>query len=136
MTERVTRVRSRSVTLFESTECAPTVRAWSDAAVVADVRRALDLLEVGDLDPLAEPDVAADADARDVEAHVLLERVEVRLAELVEIPDVLPVAVHDVAVERAAHLQQIRKELLREVVRTVARHVLQHLRLEHVDARC
>ena len=105
-----------------------------DAAVVADVRRAFDLLELTDLDALAKPDVAADADARNVQAHLFLERVEVRLAELVEIPDVLPVSVHHVAVQRTPHLQQIGKELLREVVRTVARHVLQHLGLHHVDA--
>ena len=54
--------------------------------------------------------------------------------ELVEVADVLPVAVHDVAVHRPAHLEQVREELLREVVRTIRRHVLQHFGLEHVDA--
>ena len=67
-------------------------------------------------------------------AHLLVERVEVRLAVLVEVADVLPVAVADVAVDRPAHLEQQREELLREVVRPVGRDVLQHLRLEHVDA--
>ncbi len=64
----------------------------------------------------------------------LVERVEVRLPVLVEVPDVLPVAVEDVAVDRPAHLEQQREELLREVVRPVLRDVLQHLGLEHVDA--
>ena len=47
-------------------------RAWRRKFPPEDIARAFDLLEVGDLDPLAEPDVAADADARNVEAHVLL----------------------------------------------------------------
>jgi hypothetical protein len=86
ITERVVRVRSRSVTEFESTEYAPTARALGDPAVVADQRRPLDLVEVGDLDAFAEPDVAADADAGNVQLHALVERVEVRLPVLVEIP--------------------------------------------------
>src|SRR5438270_636917 len=61
-----------------------------DTAVVPEVRRPLDLLQLGEVDPLPEPDVAADADAADVEAHALVERVEVRLPVLVEIADVLP----------------------------------------------
>src|SRR3954466_5562101 len=78
ITERVVRVRSRRVTLFESTECEPTLapgalrqraggadaRPRRDTAVVPDVRRPLDLLEVADLHALAEPDVPADPDAR------------------------------------------------------------------------
>src|SRR5213083_2163230 len=43
--------------------------------------------------------------------------VEVRLPELVEIADVLPVAVGDEPVERLAHLEEQREELLREVER-------------------
>src|SRR5436853_594626 len=73
------------------------------AAVVADVGRPLDLVEVGELDPLPQPHVPADPDAGDVEPDVLLERIEVRLTELVEVPDVLPVAVHDVAVDWPSH---------------------------------
>ena len=111
-------------------------RPRRDAAVVADVGRALDLLEIADLDALSEPHVAADANAGNVELDVLLERIEVRLPELVEVPDVLPVAVHHVPVQRASHLEQVGKELFREVERAVRRDVLQHLRLQHVDARC
>ena len=70
----------------------------------------------------------------DVQAHLLVERVEVRLPVLVEVADVLPVAVEHVPVDRPAHLEQEREELLREVVRPVGRDVPQHLRLEHVDA--
>src|SRR5205085_2937777 len=91
-------------------------------------------VEVVEIDALADPDVAADTDARDVQAHALVERVEVRLAVLVEVADVLPVTVEHEAVHRASHLEQERKELLREVERTVFRYVAQHLRLEHVDA--
>ena len=64
---------------------------------------------------------------------LLVERVEVRLPVLVEIADVLPVALHHVAVQWPAHLEQVREQLLGEVVRTVGRDVPQHLRLEHVD---
>ena len=69
------------------------------------------------------------------EAHALVEGVEVRLPELVEVADVLPVAVEDVAVERPPHLEQQREELLREVVRPVGRDVAQDLGVEDVDAR-
>src|SRR6185312_5081932 len=110
-------------------------RSRRDATVVPDVRRALDLLEVADLHALTEPDVPADANPGNVEPDVLFKRIEVRRPELVEVADVLPVAVHHVAVHRPAHLEQVREELLREVVRTIRRHVLQHFGLEHVDAR-
>ena len=67
--------------------------------------------------------------------HALVERVEVRLPVLVEVPDVLPVALGHVAVERPAHLEQEREELLGEVVRPVFGDMAQDLGLEHVDAR-
>jgi hypothetical protein len=109
-------------------------RLRRDPAVVAHERRAFDVLEVVDLDALADPDVAAQAQARDVEVDVAVECVEVRLAVVVQVPDVLPVAVADHPVHRPPHLQQQRKELLREVVRPVGGDVLEHLGLEHVDA--
>ena len=94
-----------------------------------------DRLELVDVDLLADPHVPAEAEAGDVELHRAVERVEVRLAELLERPDVLPVAVEHVAVDRPAHLEQVREELLREVVRAVVGDVPQHLGLEHVDPR-
>src|SRR6266700_2501796 len=109
-------------------------RSGSDPRVVADERGRLDLLQVVELDSLPQPDVPAQANAWDVQAHRLVEGVEVRLTELVEVADVLPVLVEDVAVERTAHLEQQREELLREVVGSVGGYVAQHLRLEHVDA--
>jgi hypothetical protein len=112
----------------------PDERAPRDARVVAYERGRLELLHVVDLRALADPDVAAQPDPAHVQPHLLVERIEVRLPVLVEVADVLPVAVHDVAVERAAHLEQEGEELLREVVRPFGRHVLQHLGLEHVDA--
>src|SRR5439155_11794334 len=77
-----------------------------DAAVVSYERRALDGLEIPELDAFAHPDVAAQANPRDVEVHALIERVEVRLLVLVEVPDVLPVAFGDDAVEGPTHLEQ------------------------------
>ena len=108
--------------------------AGRDPAVVRDQRRPFDLGQVVQLDSFAEPDVAAKPDARDVQLDTLVERVEVRLPVLVEVPDVLPVALHGHPVQRAAHLEQEREELLREVVGPVGGDVLQHLRLEHVHA--
>ncbi len=109
-------------------------RVRRDAAVVADVHRPFDRVEIVQVDALADPDVPADADARDVEAHLLVERVEVRLPVLLEVADVLPVAVEDAAVDRAPHLEQQREELLREVVRPVGRHVVHDLGVDDVDA--
>ena len=109
--------------------------AVGDPAVGPDECRPLDRLDLVDVDLLAHPDVPAQAEAGDLELHAAVERVEVGLPELVEVPDVLPVAVEDVAVQRAAHLEQEREELLREVVRAVVGHVAQHFGLEHVDAR-
>ena len=108
-------------------------RVGGDAAVGADERRPLDALDVVDLDALAHPHVAAQLEAGDRQPHALVERVEVRLPVLVEVADVLPVALADVPVDRPSHLEQQREELLREVVRPVLGHVPQHLGLEHVD---
>jgi hypothetical protein len=77
----------------------------ADAAVVADERRAFDRVQVVDVDPFPDPDVPAQPHARDVEPDELVERVEVRLPELVQVADVLPVAVHREPVDRAAHLE-------------------------------
>ena len=92
-------------------------RIGRDPAVIAQERGPLDRREIVDVHPLPQPDVPAQADPGDVQAHPLVQRVEVRLPELVEVSDVLPVAVEDVPVERPAHLEQEREELLREVVR-------------------
>ncbi len=129
------RAPSRTVTLVPRDGVRRDRRLRRDAAVAPDVRGAFDGLELREVDAFAEPDVAADPDAADVELYALVERVEVRLAVLVEVADVLPVAVEDTAVDRPPHLQQEREKLLGEVVRPVGRHVLQHLRLEDVDAR-
>ena len=109
-------------------------RLGEDPAVVADERRPLHRAEVVQVDALADPHVPAQADPRHVEANALVERVGVRLSVLLEVPDVLPVALEDVAVQRPSHLEQQREELLREVVGAVVRDVRQHLRLEDVDA--
>ena len=108
-------------------------RTVGDPAVRADERRPDHPFDLRDVDVLADPDVAAQLEARDVELDAAVERVEIRLPELVEVADVLPVAVEHVAVDRPAHLEQEREQLLREVVGTVRRDVAQHLGLEDVD---
>ena len=57
-----------------------------DPAAVAEERRAFERVEVVEVDALPHPHVAADANAGDLEVHLLVERVEVRLAELIEVP--------------------------------------------------
>src|SRR5580765_7893865 len=113
----------------------PDARLARDAAVVPDVGRAFDLVEVVEVDAFADPDVPAELDAGDRELDGPFERVVVRLSVLVEVADVLPVAVEDAAVQRPPHLEQHREELLREVVRPVSRDVAQALGIDHVDAR-
>ena len=115
--------------------CAPIVASGDTAQFDADERRPFDALEIVDLDALSDPDVSPQADARDIELDQLVERVEVRLPVLLEVADVLPVALADVAVERAAELQQAWEELLREVERRVFRNLAEHGGIEHVDAR-
>ena len=99
--------------------------ARADPAVVADERRPLDGLQVGQVDSLAHPDVAAEADSRQLQLDAFVERVEVGLPVLVEVADVLPVPLRHVAVERPAHLQEQGEQLLGEVVGTVGRNVPQ-----------
>ena len=105
-----------------------------DAAVVADERGPFDGLEVGELHSLPHPHVAAQLDPGDVEGNLLVEGVEVRLPELVEVADVLPVALGDVAVERTTHFEEEREELLGEVERLPLRHMPKDFRVEDVDA--
>src|SRR4029450_7900690 len=88
-------------------------RSGSDPRVVADERGGLDPFQVVEVDPPPQPDVPAQANAWDVQAHRLVEVVEVRLTELVEVADVLPVLVEDTAVERTAHLDKQPRKLLR-----------------------
>ena len=109
-------------------------RLARDSAVVPEEGRALEPVDVVEVDALPHPDVAPQTDAGDVQADALVERVEIGLPVLIEVADVLPVALHRLAVERATHLEQERKELLGEVVRLVGRDVAQHLRLQDVDA--
>ncbi len=112
----------------------PHPRPGFDLAVIADVGGSFDLVELGQLDTLAQEHVRPQPDARERQLHLALERVEVGLAELVEIADVLPVALGDVAVHRLALLQQHREQLLGEVIRLALGNRLQHLGLQHVHA--
>ena len=110
-------------------------RAGCDPAVCADERGADDAVDLLDVDFLAHPHVAAQLQPGHVEPDPAVERVEVRLAELLEVADVLPVAVENMPVDRAPHLEQQGEQLLGEVVRPVGGDVTKHLGLEHVDAR-
>ncbi len=83
----------------------PDGRARRQAAVVADERRSQNAIQLVDLDALAEPDVAEDAEPGDVERHALVESVEVRLPVLVEVADVLPVALERQSVQWPPHLE-------------------------------
>ena len=78
-----------------------------DLAVVADVGWAVDLAQFGQLHALAQIDVLTQPDAGNVECDVAVQRVEVGLPVLVEVADVLPVAVEHVPVQRLAARQQV-----------------------------
>ena len=84
--------------------------------------------------PPPQPDVPAQADAGNRQVHVAFERVEVRLPVLVEVADVLPVAVHRHAVG-PSHLERGAGRAPSRSRRPVGRDVLEHLGLEDVDAR-
>jgi len=57
-----------------------------EPAVVPDERRAFDLVEIVDVDALADPDVAAQLDPGDVELDGAVEGVIVRLQVLSRLP--------------------------------------------------
>src|SRR5439155_21583441 len=71
-----------------------------DPAVVPDERRALDLVEVVEVDAFADPDVAAELNPGDGERDLAVEGVVVPLPVLIQVADVLPVTVEHAAVER------------------------------------
>ena len=119
---------------FREHAVGPDARVTRDPAVRADERGRLDSFDVVEVDAVPHPDVSAQTDAGNLERDVPVQGVEVRLPELLEIADVLPVALHDVTVDRASHLEQQRKELLGEVVRPTGGNVLEDVGLEHVDA--
>ena len=114
----------------------PDGRALLDRRVRTEARGAGDHVDAGQRHALAEPDVLLQAHARDVDADEAVEHVLVRLAVLLDRPDVLPVLVlrHDVAVQRRALGQQLGEQLLREVVGLALRDAVEQLRLDHVDA--
>ncbi len=109
-------------------------RVAVDLGVVADQRRPRHVVERVDVDVLADPDVLAEADAGDVGLDLAVEHVAVGGQILLQVTDVLPVAVDDGAVERLAELEELGEELLAEVVLLPRRDVLEDLGLEHVDA--
>ena len=128
-----TRAPSRTVTPRERTEYGADRRAVGDPAVRADERRPDDPSTSSMSTSSLTQTLPRSWRPGNVEVDAAVERVEVRLAELLEVADVLPVAVEHVAVDRPAHLEQEREQLLREVVRAVGRDVAQHLGLEDVD---
>ncbi len=111
----------------------PDGRRLGDPAVRPDERGPFDRREVAHGGVLGDPHVARQADPGDLEPDLPLQGVEVRDAELLERPDVVPVAVEDVPVHRHAALEQVREDVLREVRGRVCGDVSQHLRLDHVD---
>ena len=94
MTDRVTARAPGGSRRFED-GVRPNGGVCRDTAVVADEGGSFHTLQLLELDPFSEPDVPAQADAWDVQPDTLVERVEVRLTVLVEVADVLPVAVED-----------------------------------------
>ena len=80
------------------------------------------------------PDPGSDLFARDVDADVAEHGVEDRVAELVEIADVVPVGHRRVRVDFLAGRDEVRPDVLAEVVERIRRDALEQLRLDHVDS--
>ena len=114
----------------------PDLGSVLDRRVGAEEGRPLDHVDRRQRHALAEPDVLLQAHAGHVDADEAVEHVLVRLAELLDRPDVLPVAMlgDDVAVERRALGEQLGEELLGEVVGLALRDAVEQLGLDHVHA--
>src|SRR5665648_282917 len=106
-----------------------------DLGVVADEGRSSDVLERVEVDALADEDAVLQLDAGDAGLDLAVQEVAVGREVLGQAADVLPVALGDVAVQRRAHLEELGEQVLAEVEGFVGRDVIEHLRLEHVDAR-
>ena len=76
----------------------------------------------------------AEAEAVDVDLDLAVEHVGVRAEVRLERADVLPVAVGDVAVERAAVVEHRGEHVAREVDDLALGDEVEDLGLEHVDA--
>ena len=93
-----------------------------------------DVVERFEVDSLAHPDIAPQADPRDLQADLAVEGVAVGFEVLLQAADVLPVAVAEHPVERLALLEQSGEQLMAEIIWFARRDIVEHLRLEHVDA--
>ena len=133
-TERSTRARSRSVEFAPRTVCGPMLASGAIRQFVPMNAGPSIWSRSSRSTPSPSQMLPRSWIPGMFSCDLAVECVVVRLAILVEVADVLPVAVHHVAVERTSHLEQQREKLLREVVRPIGRHVPQNLRIEHVDA--
>ena len=132
--------RSRKASAFTITSVPSTVygaqvRAGFDAAVVADHDGLVDARLGAELDVGADPATVAELETVDTDLHPPVEHVGVRPAVRLERADVLPVALGDVAVQGVAVVEQLGEHVAREVDHLAVGDVVEHRRLEHVDAR-
>ena len=105
-----------------------------DTTVVADEGGCDDRCRRVDLGALADPDAVAQQHGVDRDRDLAIEDVLVRLQVGVERAHVLPVALRREAVERLALLEELREDLRGEVDQATWRDVVEHNRIEHVDA--
>ena len=120
--------------------------ARADHGVLAQAGARLDLGEVADehgggqdgvgvdLGPLPQPDPGPDLEPAQVDLDLAVEDVLVGSLVGLQAADVLPVAVGHEAEQRRALGEQLGEHVGGEVGRLAVRDVLEHLRLEHVDA--
>ena len=101
--------------------------------LVADECGAFDVHAQAELHPLSDPRLTLTA-AGNVTAHAAVERVPIRLQIRLDGADVAPVVVDDDAVQPLAPLEHRREDVLRPVRGGIRLDVLQHLRLDDVDA--
>ena len=108
--------------------------ARRDPHAVAQDDRAVQLRGGIDAAALTRQYARCDLGAERVEPHFAFERVVVCLLVLLEVADVGPVRVDDVAAEFRAVAQHLGKQIFREIVVAAAGHSLEDRGLEHVDA--
>src|SRR3954447_6499001 len=110
------------------------LRVLLDDDVRAEDDRAVELSRVVDSTARLRPAARCDLLARDVDAHVAEHRVENRVAELVEVADVVPVGHRRVGVDLLVRRDETRPDVVAEVDEGVRGDALEELRLDHVDA--
>lgn len=105
-----------------------------DLGVVADVQRTTEHGVRMDLGTFGDPHSGRDLESVDLDVDLAFEHV-VRLDVALVRPDVLPVALGDIAVDRLAFLHELGEDITGPVDRDIGLDIVEYLGLHDVDAR-